>query len=104
MFKVPPTLEAFSANVSAVQWGTLFTIVLSFVVLFYFTEVLKPLFLNFLEMDITWLIERFYGVLGQALSLKKGDNFFYLTEEKYAKCMSEVKAAKILPNKQSLHY
>jgi hypothetical protein len=39
-----------------------------------------------------------------SITLKKGDNHLCLTKEKYAKCLSEVKAAKILSNKQSIHH
>jgi hypothetical protein len=54
-------------------------------------------------MNITQVVERFYKVLGQALAPKKGDNHLCLIKEQYAKCVSEVKAAKILSNKQSVH-
>jgi hypothetical protein len=54
MFEGPPTIEAaFSTYVSTVSRGVLFAIVLSFIMLFYFTDVLRPLFLNLIEIDIT---------------------------------------------------
>jgi hypothetical protein len=51
-------------------------------------------------MDITQGIERFCEVLGQALASEKGDNYLYLTKEKYSRCLNKVKAAKIVSIKQ----
>jgi hypothetical protein len=56
-------------------------------------------------MDITRVTERFYEVLGQAWSWKeKGDHHLCLTKEKHAEYLSAVKAAKVLFNRQSIHY
>lgn len=44
----------------------------SFVVRFYFTEVLRRLFLNSVEMDITRATERFCEGSGQELVKEKG--------------------------------
>lgn len=68
MFEAPTLLEAvFSAYVSAVQLGALFAVLSNFVVLVYFTEVLRPLVLNLVEMDITRDTERFCDVSGREL-------------------------------------
>jgi hypothetical protein len=58
--------------------------------------VLWPFFLNFIEMDITRVTDWFCDVLGQALGSNEGDSHYHLTEEKYAKCLIEVKTANIL--------
>jgi hypothetical protein len=51
--------------------------VLSFVVLLCFTEVTRQLSLNFIEMHITRVTERFYEVLGQEL-VKDEETIIYI--------------------------
>jgi hypothetical protein len=47
--------------------------------------------------------ERFYNVLSESVNNKK-DNNFYLTSERYNSLLNEVKEAKSVKGKQTVHY
>jgi hypothetical protein len=46
---------------------------------------------------------RFYDVLSESVNNKKGNNF-YLTSERYNSLLSEVKEAKRVKGKRTVHY
>lgn len=46
---------------------------------------------------------RFYEIMDELVANKK-DNNFYLNKDKYAKCLEEVKTAKNVKKKKSIHY
>ena len=45
----------------------------------------------------------FYGVLSESANNKK-DNKFYLTSERYNSLLNEIKVAKSVKGKQTVHY
>jgi len=47
--------------------------------------------------------KRFYDVLSESVNNKK-DNNFYLTSERYSSLLNEVKVAKSVKGKQTVHY
>jgi hypothetical protein len=47
--------------------------------------------------------KRFYDVLSESVNNKK-DNNFYLTSERYSSLLREVKEAKSVKGKQTVHY
>jgi hypothetical protein len=47
--------------------------------------------------------KRFYNVLSESVNNKK-DNNFYLTSERYNSLLNEVKVAKSVKGKQTVHY
>lgn len=53
--------------------------------------------------DIDAVKARFYSLLDESVRTKKGNNF-YLSKERYAAVIAEVKEAKQVAVKQTIHY
>ena len=69
----------------------------------YFCVNICYVFLNFLHKNEWYCAEKFYDLLSESVNNKK-DNNFYLTSERYNSLLNEVKEAKSVKAKQTVHY